>query len=112
MEKKPELKVTSKSFENKADLPKKYTMYGDNISPHFHWENAPKETKSFAMIFDDPDAIPIVGYPYVHWIIKDIPVDVNEFQENEIKGTPVLSHAKQVEYLGPKPPEGTGKHDY
>ena len=59
-----------------GDLPKKYilfllllcrhTKYGDNIIPHFAWGNAPKETKSFALIFDDPDAIPIVGYPYIH----------------------------------------------
>ena len=44
----------------------RYTKYGDNISPHFSWDNAPKETKSFAMVFDDPDAIPIVGYEYIH----------------------------------------------
>ena len=86
MEKKPELIVTSKSFPHNGDLPKKYTKYGENISPHFHWENAPKETKSFAMIFDDPDAIPIVGFPYLHWAIKDIPADVTEFGENTFKG--------------------------
>ena len=66
MEKKAELKVTSKSFENKGELPNKYTGYGDNISPHFYWENAPKETKSFAMIFSDIDSIQIIGYHYLH----------------------------------------------
>ena len=112
MEKKAELKITSKSFPNDGNLPKKYTKYGENVSPHFHWENAPKETKSFAMIFDDPDAIPIVGFPYLHWAIKDIPADASEFEENKIKGTEVPNSAKEVGYLGPKPPEGTGLHHY
>lgn len=31
-------------------------------------ENAPKNTKSFALIFDDPDSAQVCGYVWIHWL--------------------------------------------
>ena len=31
-------------------------------------ENEPKGTKSFAVIFDDPDSVPVCGFVWVHWL--------------------------------------------
>jgi len=44
---------------------------GQNLSPALAWSHAPAETKSFAIIMDDPDAAS--GRGGNHWITYDIP---------------------------------------
>jgi Raf kinase inhibitor-like YbhB/YbcL family protein len=44
---------------------------GKNISPALSWSGAPADTKSFAVIMDDPDAA--MGRGGNHWIVYDIP---------------------------------------
>ncbi|HLH94676.1 MAG TPA: YbhB/YbcL family Raf kinase inhibitor-like protein [Xanthobacteraceae bacterium] len=44
---------------------------GQNQSPALSWSHAPAETKSFAIIMDDPDAAS--GRGGNHWIMYDIP---------------------------------------
>jgi Raf kinase inhibitor-like YbhB/YbcL family protein len=49
---------------------------GANISPEFHWSNAPSGTKSFAITIFDPDAP--TGGGWWHWVIFNIPGTVLE----------------------------------
>ena len=35
-------------------------------------EDAPKNTKSFAIIFDDPDSVPVCGYEWIHWLVANL----------------------------------------
>lgn len=45
-------------------------------------ENAPKSTKSFAIIIEDKDAIPISGgFSWIHWVAANI--TKSEIKENE-----------------------------
>jgi Raf kinase inhibitor-like YbhB/YbcL family protein len=46
---------------------------GKNISPALTWSHAPADTKSFAVIMDDPDAAS--GRGGNHWITYGIPAD-------------------------------------
>jgi Raf kinase inhibitor-like YbhB/YbcL family protein len=48
-----------------------WTCGGQNISPALAWSHAPADTKSFAVIMDDPDAA--MGRGGNHWITYDIP---------------------------------------
>ena len=43
-------------FTHNEMIPRHFTCDGEDISPPLHWKNAPVETKSFALIMDDPDA--------------------------------------------------------
>jgi Raf kinase inhibitor-like YbhB/YbcL family protein len=44
---------------------------GQNISPALTWSHAPADTRSFAVVMDDPDAA--MGRGGNHWITYDIP---------------------------------------
>ena len=112
------MQLTSPSFENQKDMAKKFTCDGEDISPALEWSDVLEETKSFALIVDDPDA-PDPANPkmtWVHWILYNIPAAVNSLPEGVKdrdlpKGTlQGLNNWKKTGYGGPCPP--IGKHRY
>ncbi len=42
------------------------------LSMPFEIIDEPEGTKSFAVVFDDYDAIPVCGFDWVHWTIADL----------------------------------------
>lgn len=111
---KMEIKLESNSFKNGEHIPSKFTIDGENISPQLKWSNGPADTKSYAIINDDPDA-PIGDW--VHWIIYNIPLRVNELKENisPLKLLPDgsmhgMNDFKKFGYGGPAPPSGTHRY--
>jgi Raf kinase inhibitor-like YbhB/YbcL family protein len=112
------LKVTSSAFQQGASIPSKYTCEGQDVSPPLAWSGLPNNTKSVAMIVDDPDA-PDPAKPqrvYVHWVVYNIPPQATTLDENASKSE-MPSGAVQgmndwgkAEYGGPCPP--IGRHRY
>ena len=41
----------------------------------------PKDTKSFAIIFDDPDSVKVCGKVWIHWLVANL--TQNKLQEND-----------------------------
>jgi Raf kinase inhibitor-like YbhB/YbcL family protein len=114
----PMMKLTSPSFENQKEIPKKYTCDGADVSPALAWSNVPEGTKSFALIVDDPDA-PDPANPrmtWVHWVLYNIPGTITSLPEavkdkDLPKGTlQGLNDWKKTGFGGPCPP--IGKHRY
>lgn len=112
--------ITSTAFAEGQPIPQKYTCQGSDVSPPLMWTNAPANTKSFALIADDPDA-PDPRAPkmtWVHWVLYDLPATTAELVEDVAK-TPILPNGakqgitdfKRVGYGGPCPPPG-GAHRY
>lgn len=92
---------------------------GDNKSPQLSWKNPPQGTKSFAITMYDPDAP--TGSGFWHWVVFDIPANINELVTNA--GNVDLNLAPQgaIQSLtdygikgfgGPCPPKGHGFHQY
>jgi len=114
----PIMKLTSPVFENQAEIGKKYTCDGKDISPELAWSDVPAGTKSFVLIVDDPDA-PDPANPrmtWVHWVLYNIPAQTVLLPEGVAgqdlpKGTMEgLNDWKRTGYGGPCPP--IGKHRY
>lgn len=111
---KTEMKITSTSFKEGEMIPSKYTCDGENISPQLLWTDLPANTKSLALISDDPDA---PSGDWVHWVVYDIPSNVNELKENFPKEKSLSDGTKQgindsrkTGYNGPCPPSGTHRY--
>lgn len=101
--------VNTDAFQNGGFIPKKYTCEGNNISPSISWYKIPKSTKSFVLIMDDPDAP--MG-TFTHWIVYDIPANVNSLREGFSRSPNLPNGIKQgindfgkIGYDGPCPPK-------
>jgi len=107
------MKLTSAAFTDKSELPSKYTCDGGSISPPIQWEEVPSGTKSFVLIYDDPDT---VSGTWDHWILYNIPAtttSISEAAKALPEGTQVgLNSWPKEGYGAPCPPHGTGTHRY
>jgi Raf kinase inhibitor-like YbhB/YbcL family protein len=106
--------ITSSSFTEGSMIPAKYTCDGQDISPPLEWKDVPTDTKSFALISDDPDA---PGGIWVHWVVYNIPPDITKLAENVRPEKEFKNGMRQgkndwprIGYGGPCPPSGTHRY--
>jgi phosphatidylethanolamine-binding protein (PEBP) family uncharacterized protein len=97
------MKLTSRNFENGADIPgefafavahpTKHISLSSNRNPQLTWSDVPAGTKSFVLICHDPDVpsrpedvnkegheVPAVlpRVTFYHWLLLDIPATTRE----------------------------------
>ena len=107
------LSLSSPVFQEGEDVPIKYTCDGQDISPPLAWGEPPSETKSFALIMDDPDAS---GGVFTHWLLFNLPADSRELPEavphNELANGTLQGKNDfgAIGYGGPCPPSGPAHH--
>lgn len=113
------IKIKSSVFEEGESIPTKYTCNGINVSPPLEWTSLPENTVSIAIICEDPDAVTIAGYVWCHWIIFNLPSDINSLPEHIMTREILDNNAAQglndfgrVGYGGPCPPNGTHHYYY
>lgn len=104
---KEELTIISADFTEGGVIPIRYTCEGKDINPPLQVSGAPANTKSLALIVDDPDA-PLKG-GFTHWVMWNIPLsgDISEDYKGAMQG---YNGAKKKGYIGMCPPNGT--HHY
>jgi Raf kinase inhibitor-like YbhB/YbcL family protein len=110
------LKLQSTAFKPGSEIPVRYTCEGDDISPPLEWSGAPPDTKTFALIVDDPDA-PDPKAPkmtWVHWVLYNLPSTTASLPEG-VSRLPAGTREgkndwKRTGYGGPCPP--IGRHRY
>ncbi len=106
--------VTSTVFVEGEALPMRYSCDGENISPPLAWSGVPAETKTFALLCDDPDA---PHGTYVHWVLYNIPQTTLSLREGIPPQQTVPGVGEQGQnsagafgYTGPCPPSGTHRY--
>lgn len=111
------MQIISPEFSHQGIIPAKYTCNGPDVSPPLDWSGIPANTKSLALIVDDPDA-PDPAAPrmtWVHWVLYDIPPTVQGLAEGAADHLPPgiregTNDFRRTRYGGPCPP--VGKHRY
>jgi Raf kinase inhibitor-like YbhB/YbcL family protein len=110
--------LSSPAFSAGGGVPARYTCEGDDISPPLVWSAPPPDTRSLAVIVDDPDA-PDPGHPkmtWVHWVLYNLPPTAGSLPEAVTDSAlPAgarqgLNDWKRPGYGGPCPP--IGRHRY
>jgi Raf kinase inhibitor-like YbhB/YbcL family protein len=116
MNRKMEIKIKSNVFHEGSFIPSKYSCEGENISPQLHWNEVSKEANSYAIVLDDPDA---PGGDFVHWVIFNIPGNMQELHENVTPSRNIPDEVMlgtnsfgRIGYGGPCPPSGKAHHYY
>lgn len=110
-----DMQVNSTSFKQGGAIPARHTGEGEDVSPTLIWSNAPKGTKSFAVICHDPDApkVSALGdYGFVHWVLYNIPASVSKLEEGTQEYAKGNNDFGGTGYGGPMPPNGHGTHHY
>lgn len=98
--------LTSTAFDEGGPIPREFTCDGDNLAPALHWSGAPRGTRSYAFVMDDPDA---PGGTFTHWLLHDIPATATDLSDG---GKALRNSFGREEYGGPCPPRGHGPHRY
>ena len=101
------MKIESSAFQNGSEIPRKYGYKKNNINPPISIKEIPNETKSLALIMDDPDAMRAVGKIWVHWIVWNIDPSNSEIKENSVPSGSVQGKTDfgEISYGGPAPPD-------
>lgn len=105
------MQIRSPAFAEGSTIPRRYTRDGDNLSPPLEWSGAPRETRSFIVLMEDPDA---PRGTFRHWAVYDLRPDTTALPEAataEPAGEGVNDFGNRG-YDGPEPPKGHGLHHY
>ena len=100
------MRLTSSQFESSAMIPRKYTCDGEDISPPLRLDEVPADTKSVALIVEDPDA---PSGNWVHWLVCDMTPQA-EIPEGGTPGKQLTNSFSRTGYGGPCPPSGTHRY--
>jgi Raf kinase inhibitor-like YbhB/YbcL family protein len=110
------MQLTSPAFTPMAEIPRKYTCDGADLSPPLAWADVPAGTQSLVLVVHDPD-VPSPDAPkriWVHWVMYNLPADCAGLAEAVAElpaGTqPGLNDWNRIGYGGPCPPKG--RHRY
>jgi hypothetical protein len=93
-----EFSITSTDFEEGEEIPKRCGYKHGNEQPDIGFRDIPNETKTLALIMDDPDAMGAVGKVWVHWLEYH---DVNDITNI----TTGKTDFGETGYGGPAPPD-------
>ena len=92
---------------------------GKNISPALTWQNAPVNTRSFALTVYDPDAP--TGSGFWHWVVFNIPATATSLPQgvgvNSAAVLPTGAIQSRTDvgvagFMGACPPQGDKVHRY
>ena len=110
------MRLTSASFREGEPIPPEHSRDGADSHPDLAWSGEPGETRSFALVCEDPDA---PRGTWIHWVLFNIPETVKEIASGVAKGEKHPSggvHGKndfgELGWGGPAPPKGHGVHRY
>lgn len=77
-----ELSLTSPAFRDGDPIPERCGYDAANVNPPLDIDGVPDDAESLVLIVDDPDAMESTGKVWEHWIVWDLPPDVESIPED------------------------------
>ena len=102
----------SSAFTDGGWIPDLHTCQGADISPSLEWSGVPAETRSFALIVEDPDA---PAGAWSHWVLYDVGARIRALPQGfkpRSLGVSGTNDFGKAGYGGPCPPKGDEAHRY
>jgi len=101
------LELDSPAFQRSGPLDPRFSAAGGNLDPPLAWTGAPRRTRPFGLIAEDPDA-PL--RPFVHWLTWGIAGHLGSLPEGIAPHARVARQGRNdwgaLGRGGPKPPAG------
>lgn len=79
------------------------------MAPPLEWSGVPNESKSVAIICEDPDA---PSGSFTHWVLYDVPASTHGIDEGASVGKAGVNDFGKATFGGPCPPKQDGPHHY
>ncbi|PKL75024.1 MAG: YbhB/YbcL family Raf kinase inhibitor-like protein [Candidatus Melainabacteria bacterium HGW-Melainabacteria-1] len=105
-------KLASTAFGPEQPIPPRHACTGQDLTPALAWIHIPADTRSLALLLEDPDAR-IKGKPFTHWLIYNIPPEISILPEGlpasetlSLGALQGLNDFGRPGYGGPCPPPG------
>ncbi len=101
------MELISKDFSHLTRIPRRFTCQGLDINPELEIHNVQKQTRSLALIVDDPD-VPLTIRKdgiWVHWVLYNLPSTTTVLLEGTKIGTSGINTSGEKGYMGPCPPD-------
>lgn len=109
-----ELSLEAADFDDGERMPASVGYANENENPELQISGVPDEAESLVLVCDDPDARPVVGFTFDHWLVWDVDPDTGTIPRNwdpsEDEATVGYNDFVEDAYAGPSPPDEA--HDY
>ena len=114
VEQKGDLSLSSPDFDDGGRLSDSTGYANENLSPRLEVGGVPDDAETLVLVFDDPDAQPVAGHTWDHWLVFDIDADVDAFPEGWDGTGASVGYNDYLEqgYGGPAPPEGEHRYRF
>lgn len=106
------LELTSAAFDDGEQLPDSAGYANANENPPLAISGVPADAESLVLVMDDPDAEPVVGHVWDHWLVWDLDPGTTQLPSgwSGDGATVGYNDYPEASYGGPAPPEGS--HTY
>jgi len=101
------LTVTSPAFANGKSIPRANTCDGPGTPPTITWGAVPADTKSVAVVVDDPDA---PNGAFLHWLVIGLPAQSGRVPSHAPGVTELDNGGGTTGWTPPCPPTGATHH--
>jgi hypothetical protein len=101
--------ISSPAFGDSENIPSKYTCDGSDINPELIIQGVPRQTKSLALIVDDPDA---PAGTWTHWLVWNLDPTTKQIDEGTLPAGAIRGRNNfgKLDWGGPCPSSGTHRY--
>jgi hypothetical protein len=104
-----ELSITAPDFDDGEGMPDYVGYVNENENPELHVDNVPQDAESLVLVLDDPDARPVVGFTFDHWMVWNVDPDIGTIPRGwkpaADEATVGYNDFVENDYSGPSPPD-------